>query len=274
MDKSNIKPETITKPIQLLAVWLLGLLLLVSGLLTAAATLKSPSWLPSFFSISAVAIIPLFLILIFLLQTRFRPEMQEDIYYSKYLNRDTNKFEIIQKNKEKTIVMEEMVEISDKTRQQLEEMGKMLLKMENQNENQKKLEPLIINSEEQIKILEKRIKLNNIDLNINKTHSCYNEILEVVKNVGFTKFNEFGTSKTPTDFVISFGENISADIIRDLITQISQFTDGYIKPSTTANNAIVIGSYRTSDKKIKINTQLLNRLNKIKESNTIIDIIN
>ncbi|OZI08062.1 hypothetical protein BWI93_11255, partial [Siphonobacter sp. BAB-5385] len=104
MTEHKIQPEKITKPIQLLAVWLVGLILLVSALITAAATVKEPYWLPAFYSISAVAIIPLFLGLIFLLQTKFRPQMQEDEYYSKYLNENTNKIETTYTNSSVRII--------------------------------------------------------------------------------------------------------------------------------------------------------------------------
>ena len=98
MQKNNINPEKITKPLQLLASWLIGLILIVSTLLTAAGTIISPSWLPAFFGISAVAIIPIFLLLIFLLQTKYRPEMQEDSDYAKYLDNNTMTFEEVKKS--------------------------------------------------------------------------------------------------------------------------------------------------------------------------------
>lgn len=87
-----IEPHLITKPIQLLAAWLAGLVLVDTALLSAASTLDNPSWGPGLLVIAAVAAIPVFLICIFLLQTRFRPEMQEDAYYSEYLrNKMTGK---------------------------------------------------------------------------------------------------------------------------------------------------------------------------------------
>jgi len=82
----EIQPEKVTKPFQLLATWLAGLVLLVSALLAASAQTYEAKWLNCFYAISAVAIIPIFLILIFLLQTKFRPEMQEDKYYSEWLS--------------------------------------------------------------------------------------------------------------------------------------------------------------------------------------------
>src|SRR5262249_44671546 len=75
----------ITKPIQLLAVWMAGLVLLVGSFLTGARLLTKPEWLPAFLAISGVALVPLFLGLLFLLQTKFRPQLQEDAYYSAWL---------------------------------------------------------------------------------------------------------------------------------------------------------------------------------------------
>lgn len=80
-----IEPHRVTKPIQLLAAWLVGLIATDSTLLTGARVIARPEWASSVLVVAAVAAIPLFLISIFLLQTRFRPEMQEDSYYSEYL---------------------------------------------------------------------------------------------------------------------------------------------------------------------------------------------
>lgn len=85
MEESKIEPHKITKPIQLMAVWFLALILLNSELLTAAKFIIEPSWLPPLLTISAVSLIPLFLGGIFLMQTVFRRELQEDPYYSKWL---------------------------------------------------------------------------------------------------------------------------------------------------------------------------------------------
>lgn len=85
MSEPRIKPGQITRPIQLLAAWLAGLLALDGTFLLGAATISSPAWVPSLLAIAAVASVPLFLVAIFILQTRFRPEMQEDPYYATYL---------------------------------------------------------------------------------------------------------------------------------------------------------------------------------------------
>jgi hypothetical protein len=86
----QIIPEKITKPIQLLAAWLLGLILINTAFLAAASQISKPDWTAGLLVIASVVNVPLFLISIFLLQTKFRPEMQEDTYYSKYLERKYN----------------------------------------------------------------------------------------------------------------------------------------------------------------------------------------
>lgn len=81
----KIEPHRITKPIQLLGAWLAGLIIVNGSFLGTAIAIDTPSWVRSTLVIAAVVNVPVFLICIFLLQTRFRPEMQEDSYYHEYL---------------------------------------------------------------------------------------------------------------------------------------------------------------------------------------------
>ena len=83
----DIVPHKITKPIQLLAAWLAGLAIVNASFLTAAGLLHSPTWLAPLLTIASVVNVPLFIVSLFLLQTKFRPEMQEDTFYSQYLER-------------------------------------------------------------------------------------------------------------------------------------------------------------------------------------------
>ena len=62
-----------------------GLLLLVGSFLAGARILTEPGWLRPFLVIAAVSLVPLFLVLLFLMQTKFRPQLQEDVYYSEWL---------------------------------------------------------------------------------------------------------------------------------------------------------------------------------------------
>lgn len=90
MNEPTLKPEKITKPIQLLAAWLAGLFSIDACFLFAAARMQTGSWESGALTIAAIINVPLFLTAVFLLQTRFRPELQEDSYYSTYLSKKTN----------------------------------------------------------------------------------------------------------------------------------------------------------------------------------------
>ena len=87
MSTEKIEAHKITKPIQLMAVWFIALLLVESAFLTAAAKIPDPSWVCPTLVISAISFVPLFLLGIFLMQTVFRKELQEDQYYSEWLQR-------------------------------------------------------------------------------------------------------------------------------------------------------------------------------------------
>lgn len=91
MDNNRIQPDKITRPLQLLAAWLTGLIIINGAYLTAAVNIKSPDWASAALIIACIIHVPLFLFCIFLLQTKFRPEMQEDQYYSLYLLKNNSK---------------------------------------------------------------------------------------------------------------------------------------------------------------------------------------
>lgn len=92
MSEQNFQPEKITKPIQLTAVWFLSLLVLDSAFFVAAGKITKPEWVPPLLVISAVALVPIFLTCVFLFQTTFRKELQEDKYYSEMLKRNEARF--------------------------------------------------------------------------------------------------------------------------------------------------------------------------------------
>jgi hypothetical protein len=89
----KIEPHKITRPIQLLAVWIAGLVLLVSAFLTGAANITNPPWLPGLLGMSAVLLVPFFAGLVFIMQTKFRQQLQDDPYYAEWLKRSEAPFE-------------------------------------------------------------------------------------------------------------------------------------------------------------------------------------
>jgi len=93
METHKIEAHKITKPIQLMAVWFVALLLIDTAFLTAATKINSPAWLAPSLVISAIAFVPLFLAGVFLMQTVFRKELQDDPFYSEWLKRQEETFE-------------------------------------------------------------------------------------------------------------------------------------------------------------------------------------
>ena len=87
MAQPNIVPHKVTKPIALLAVWFAALVIIVGIFLYAARMIDEPLWLKQILVISAILFVPLFVSMVYWLQTKYRPEMQEDPYYSEYLKR-------------------------------------------------------------------------------------------------------------------------------------------------------------------------------------------
>lgn len=88
MSEQRINPEKVTKPIQLLAAWLVGLIVVNASFLLAAQQISRPDWASSLLVIAAVLNVPVFIVALFLLQTKFRPQMQEDSYYAQYLQHE------------------------------------------------------------------------------------------------------------------------------------------------------------------------------------------
>lgn len=87
MQDSKIEPHKITKPMQLLAAWLVGLVVTDGVFLGAAVTLDAESWERGALVIASILNVPLFLISLFVLQTRFRAELQEDTFYAEYISK-------------------------------------------------------------------------------------------------------------------------------------------------------------------------------------------
>ena len=56
-----------------------------------ATSIESPEWVRATLVTASLINVPLFLLALFLLQTKFRPEMQEDSYYAMYLESNTGK---------------------------------------------------------------------------------------------------------------------------------------------------------------------------------------
>jgi hypothetical protein len=92
MSLRQILPHKITKPIQLIAVWFIALPFIEAVLIESAIRIEEPNWLRPVLVIAAVFFALVFIICVFLMQTRFRKELLDDHYYSEWQKRNEKTF--------------------------------------------------------------------------------------------------------------------------------------------------------------------------------------
>ncbi|MCG2785042.1 MAG: hypothetical protein L6461_08045 [Anaerolineae bacterium] len=92
MSNQKIEPEKITKPIQLIAVWFIGLVILVGAFIGGAVAIQNSPVLQTILVIASVITPLVFVGAIFLLQTKFRTQFLDDTLYADYLKRQEKLF--------------------------------------------------------------------------------------------------------------------------------------------------------------------------------------
>jgi hypothetical protein len=268
MDTSKIKPDRITKPIQLLAVWMSGLLLLVSAFLTAAGTIKQPTWLPGFFGISAVCIIPVFLLLVFLLQTKFRPEMQEDTFYSGYLDTITK-----QKVKSSTTEPEyellfaqmnaKLMQLSEQTKSNLEKISDQISKVNGSTTEIQQVKAIIRETDAKID----KAELSIIRARINDQLDNFQVITTELAEMGVTIDRSFGDpDDKPSIKLATIGLKLNPKTVAFLLSKLKGLGIMAINiaEGKRNENIIYIGSYGYKRGNIvPLTKELIDKLNQI-----------
>jgi hypothetical protein len=197
----TIEPGSVTKPLQLLAAWLVGLILVNGSFLTAAGIINEPPWIPAVLVGAAILNVPIFLVCLFYLQTRFRPEMQEDAYYSRYLERkysnQTNKTEV--------------VEVSAETLRSFDDVKNIPT----------------LSTKKQISPRHSGKDVHKTGVMINDLSPRYKDIVDRLTASGFTIERTFGSTsdkpRTPNPFVIAFGDGVSVKVAQELIGILKEF---------------------------------------------------
>ncbi|EGR2288344.1 hypothetical protein D0815_22990 [Vibrio parahaemolyticus] len=242
MSNQKINPEKVTKPIQLLAAWLAGLIIVNSAFLLTATTIGVEHWSSSALVIAAIINVPLFLAAIFLLQTKFRPEMQEDSYYSKYLetrvSTETGQLEIEVHHKQ--------TEHKD-VRDQLEVLTEKFNALSSHVERSKEIEEL---STFTSSILESIDEEYDSKVLVNDLLPQYSQVLDGLKEAKVSISDVFGSTNKnkvsiPRVFSISFGDEVDVKVLQKIIevcTPLGATTLIYAKDDY-AEGKIYIGSY-------------------------------
>ena len=223
----KIQPSTITKPIQLLAAWLVGLLALDGSFLVAATHMSAGSMESTALVWAAIINVPLFLGALFLLQTKFRPELQEDIYYSTYINQKTNQSISITRDEQHLSVV----------------LGRI-----------ERIENLIEATSPQATKREDMDLLANVSFGINEHFKDREELSKKLLNMGVIRHTWFGGKEAPYQRVISISEHLpkqTRDIVLSLAEQLG-FTryNLFDKFMEDAEEDVLIGSYGSGNKVI------------------------
>lgn len=222
MTEQAIKPEKITKPIQLLGAWLAGLFSVDSCFLFAAANMEPGSFESISLVIAAILNVPLFLLAVFLLQTKFRPELQEDSYYSTYLSQKTN---------EPVKISKSDIKISELTH-------KISLLEERLIES--------VGTEE-----EKKNPLGGILVGVNKYLDNKQLTAQTLSKYGVPGFSTFGNKDLPAQKAVAISEYLPKSLT-GIILKIAKeagFTHyGYFdNKAEETDEEILFGSYGAAD---------------------------
>jgi hypothetical protein len=228
VSEQPIEPSSVTKPIQLLAAWLVGLLALTTAFLAAAANIHHPTWASGFLIICAALNVPIFLVCIFLLQTKFRPEMQEDQFYAKYLERrvsvETGMLEIVEFDVKKP-------------RRSTDRPSRSLSDIDNSPQ------------------VGLNFLLGGIDVQLNDLLPRSDDIVEAISRSGITIEGIFGSTSSgknsPPYNLVSISPNVNIKSLQILLTNMDGMVD-FIGPANQHydNGKIYIGSYAYEDSEI------------------------
>lgn len=227
MSEAKIQPMTITKPMQLLAAWLVGLLTIDSCFLIAATRYPAGSMESSALTWAAIFNVPIFLGALFLLQTRFRPELQEDLYYSTYINQKTNQSISITRDEQRLATV----------------LGKI-----------ERIENLVKMASTETAPGDNKSLLSNINFGINESLEDKEILSAKLLSMGVKKHTWFGVSNPPDGRVISISQYLTEET-REAILSVAEKL-GFTRYNLFDNQIeeieedVLIGSYGSGARKI------------------------
>lgn len=227
MTEQQIHPHKITKPMQLLAAWLVGLVLTNATFLGVAANFGKGAWESGALVIAAILNVPIFLVALFILQTKFRAELQEDSFYSEYLSKKTASVVRIGKG-----------QASDG---KLEEIEAQLIRLSAATQSQgshgeNKDEP----------------DWTRWRVGLNSTHPRFKEIREALRSSSIPLAELFGYGEAPEKWIVSLSNALPAAHKARILKAVLPFGfDGinFWNPERDADETedVYIGSYGVSD---------------------------
>jgi hypothetical protein len=206
-----IKPEKITKPIQLLGAWLAGLLSVDGCFLIAAANLGAGSWESKALIVASIVNVPLFLVAVFILQTKFRPELQEDSFYSTYLSRKTNQIVHVSKDDQWTELFRRLSALEDRASvlPQVATLAQAVV-------------PALPEERKPSSTLE------DLNFSVNLHLPDGDKIAEALFKRGVPAVSEFGTNEAPEHRVVAISKHLPKRSVKEVIALARELDfDGY-----------------------------------------------
>ena len=263
MKDHRIQPHKVTKPLQLLAAWLVGLVAIDTAFLAAANMIEVPIWAPALLVVAAVVNVPIFLVCLFLLQTRFRPEMQEDEYYSRYLETKTGKIVSTRAISVANAVAREAHQIRSPLNQALElsqqrialvqRQVEALLSSENVGtEARLRLRDLsaeAADSGSAVSRAQDRSRWATLRIEVNDLLPGYPKIREGLQALGASPHETFGSDSIdpapPAVGILSFGDDVPMDAVRSLLSVLRPFGIDHVDydEDPMHRSRVYIGSY-------------------------------
>lgn len=264
MPTQKITPEKVTKPIQLLAAWLTGLVIVDGAFLATAINFGTTTWMSGTLVVASVVNVPLFLFSIFLLQTKFRPEMQEDQFYSKYLDKrislETGKLQ----NEALTSYNSQFDGLKTNIHQ-IEEKLESLSHEISDDKARKVVEELT----DVAHGISSTFILKDAEVEINDLLPDYSKICDSLKEHNISISNTFGSSsvepEVPELLILTYGRDANIETFRATLTLLREFGELYVSYADHLINEgkIYIGSYAYRSKESnykKVNDNLFQLL--------------
>lgn len=253
MSEQKIEPSQVTKPIQLLAAWLVGLILINGTFLGAAKVIINPDWAAGALVVASIINVPIFLILIFFLQTKFRAELQEDTYYSKHLEKVTGQLKDTPSKDEYFLREIRSIQSSNNNQfqslnQNLEDLSKTLTQHSISDELTEKLLSTITQAKSSLNEIEYLEMKNSAKIFINDLIPSYKTILKLLIESGFKISDTFGSTseskKTPRYLTISYCQYTDKTALAEIYKILKPFNFNRIDfDQEDDDSTIYIGSY-------------------------------
>lgn len=187
MSGTKIVPEKINKPIHLLGAWLAGLFTVNGGFLVAVTNMERGSFESIALIVAAIINVPLFLFSVFLLQTKFRPELQEDHYYSTYLSQKTNEeVKVLKSDAQLAEIFQKLNELENKMAPADSEIGGDLLP--------------------------------DLAFGVNKNFGDYERIKGELANLGVITCTSFGSDEIPEQRAVAIDRRVPRQAMREVLS--------------------------------------------------------